>query len=48
MSWTPPVVSLLTTVDTSGALVQAFTSLSRELERMQKEIDDLKRKVQTK
>ena len=48
MSWTPPVVSLLTKIDSSGALVQVFTSLSRELQRLQEEINDLKRKVETK
>lgn len=48
MSWNPPFVSLLTKLDTSGVLVQAFTSLSRELDRLQREIDDLKQKVQDK
>lgn len=48
MSWNPPVLSLLTKIDNSGALVQAFTSLARELERMQRELDDLKRKVDSK
>lgn len=48
MSWTPPFTTLLSKLDTTGILVQAFTSLSRELERLQKEIDDLRRKVETK
>jgi len=45
MAWNPPFMSLLSGIDTSGVLVQAFTSLSRELERLQKEVDDLKKKV---
>lgn len=48
MAWNPPVLSLLTGVDSSGVLVQAFTSLARELDRLQRELDDLKKKVEVK
>lgn len=45
MAWSPPQLSLLTKIDSSNTLIGLFTSLIRELQRMQNEIDELKKKV---
>lgn len=45
MSWYPPATNALVQSYNGAVLVQVIQSLSRELERMQREIDELKRKV---
>lgn len=45
MSWNPPQLSLLPKIDSSNALLTLFTSLSRELLRLEKEIEELKKRV---
>lgn len=47
-SWTPPAFSLLPQVDSTGVLVELFTSLSRELASVYAELEELKRRVETK
>mgnify|MGYP003332662678 CR=1 FL=1 len=47
-SWTPPAFSLLPQVDATGVLVELFTSLSRELAAVYAELEELKRRVETK
>jgi hypothetical protein len=47
-SWNPPALSLLPQVDGSGVLVDLFTSLARELAAVYAELEELKRRVETK
>lgn len=43
MSWTPTGVNLLSGTEQGMILINILNSLARELARLQKEIDDLKR-----
>lgn len=45
MAWTPNGLSLMSNTYSGFAMVQFINSLARELERMQREIDELKKKV---
>lgn len=48
MSWYPPATNALVQSYNGAIMVQVIQSLSRELERMQKEIDELRKKVNEK
>lgn len=43
MAWQPVGVALLTGTEEGRILINILTSLARELDRLQKEIDELKR-----
>jgi hypothetical protein len=45
MAWYPPATNALVSSYNGTVLLQVIQSLSRELQRMQSEIDDLKKKV---
>jgi hypothetical protein len=48
MAWYPPATNALVQSYNGTLLLQVIQSLSRELERMQKEIDELRKKVNEK
>lgn len=46
--WNPPALSLLNVVDGTGTLYQLFSSLSRELAQIYKQLEELEKKVNGK